>query len=52
MELLGLSGLHAHGSVQSDHPYTFVIVGIFLFFAGIAGKKKDANEVGTVVRGV
>lgn len=45
----GFSGPFKNGFVHFDHPYIFNIHGSVLF-AGIAGKKKEAVEVGTLVR--
>jgi len=45
----GPNGLFRNGFVQFGHPYIFIIHGSVLF-AGIAGKKKKAVEVGTLKR--
>lgn len=47
----GPSGLFRKDLVQFEHPYIFNINGSVLF-AGIAGKKKEAVEIGTQKREV
>lgn len=51
LALGGLSGLFINGFVKCVHPYMIYIHGSVLF-AGIAGKKKEAVEVGTLEREV